>query len=85
MLLSPGPESIYRYESPWSRLAEYTQLVAIDLLGFAKSERRDASPRSLAAEEFATQSTRTQFTFARLKPAFIAPWIRPCAAGLRAA
>src|SRR5262249_13244573 len=31
LLLSPWPESVFAYESLWSRLAEATHLVAIDL------------------------------------------------------
>src|SRR5262245_45831992 len=34
LLLSPWPESILAYEPTWSRLAETTHLVAIDLPGF---------------------------------------------------
>jgi pimeloyl-ACP methyl ester carboxylesterase len=49
LLLSPWPESLYAYEATWSRLAEHVHLVAIDLPGFGKSERRDAlmSPRAM--------------------------------------
>jgi pimeloyl-ACP methyl ester carboxylesterase len=48
-LLSPCPESLYAFEPMWSRLAETTHLVAIDLPGFGRSERRDAlmSPRAV--------------------------------------
>src|SRR5262245_22945286 len=49
LLLSPWPESVFAYESMWSRLAETTHLVAIDLPGFGRSERRDTlmSPRAM--------------------------------------
>jgi len=49
LLLSPWPESIYCYEPTWSRLAEHVHLVAIDLPGFGRSERRDSlmSPRAM--------------------------------------
>ena len=49
LLLSPWPESVFAYEPIWSRLAEATHLVAIDLPGFGRSERRDAlmSPRAM--------------------------------------
>jgi pimeloyl-ACP methyl ester carboxylesterase len=49
LLLSPWPESPYAFEPIWSRLAEHTHLVAIDLPGFGRSERRDAlmSPRAM--------------------------------------
>jgi pimeloyl-ACP methyl ester carboxylesterase len=49
LLLSPWPESIYSYEPTWTRLAEHTHLVAIDLPGFGQSERRNSlmSPRAM--------------------------------------
>jgi pimeloyl-ACP methyl ester carboxylesterase len=49
LLLSPWPESVLCYEPIWSRLAETTHLVAIDLPGFGRSERKDTlmSPRAM--------------------------------------
>jgi pimeloyl-ACP methyl ester carboxylesterase len=49
LLLSPWPESILCYEPMWSRLAETTHLVALDLPGFGRSERKDSlmSPRAM--------------------------------------
>ena len=49
LLLSPWPESLLAFEPTWSRLAEHTHLVAIDLPGFGHSERRGAllSPRAM--------------------------------------
>jgi pimeloyl-ACP methyl ester carboxylesterase len=49
LLLSPWPESLFAFEPTWSRLAEHTHLVAIDLPGFGHSQRRDAllSPRAM--------------------------------------
>ena len=49
LLFSPWPESIYCYEPTWHRLAEHTHLLAIDLPGFAQSERRNSlmSPRAM--------------------------------------
>lgn len=49
LLLSPWPESLFAFAPTWSRLAEHTHLVAIDLPGFGHSERRDAlmSPRAM--------------------------------------
>jgi pimeloyl-ACP methyl ester carboxylesterase len=49
LLLSPWPESLYCYEPTWTRLAEHTHLVAIDLPGFGQSERRNdlMSPRAM--------------------------------------
>jgi len=49
LLLSPWPESVLAYEPTWSRLAETTHLVSIDLPGFGRSEQRDTlmSPRAM--------------------------------------
>ena len=49
LLLSPWPESLLAFDQAWSRLAERTHLVAIDLPGFGHSQRRDAllSPRAM--------------------------------------
>ena len=49
LLLSPWPESVFAYESIWSRLSQTTRLVAIDLPGFGRSERKDSlmSPRAM--------------------------------------
>jgi pimeloyl-ACP methyl ester carboxylesterase len=49
LLLSPWPESLFAFAPTWSRLADRTHLVAIDLPGFGHSERRDAlmSPRAM--------------------------------------
>ena len=49
LLLSPWPESIYAYEPTWTRLAQRTHLIAIDLPGFGHSERSDAlmAPRAM--------------------------------------
>lgn len=41
LLLSPWPESLLAFEPMWSRLAERTHLVAIDLPGFGRSQRCD--------------------------------------------
>jgi pimeloyl-ACP methyl ester carboxylesterase len=49
LLLSPWPESLLAFEPMWTRLAEHTRLVAIDLPGFGHSQRRAAllSPRAM--------------------------------------
>jgi pimeloyl-ACP methyl ester carboxylesterase len=52
LLLSPWPESIYCYEPTWARLAEHTHLVAMDLPGFGRSERRDSLMSPKAMGEF---------------------------------
>ena len=36
-----GQRALYAYEAMWTRLAEHAQLVAIDLPGFGRSERRN--------------------------------------------
>ena len=40
LLLNPWPESLFAWETIWSRLAETARLIAIDLPGFGQSERR---------------------------------------------
>jgi len=49
LLLSPWPESLLAFVPIWERLAEHTHLVAIDLPGFGRSQRRDEllSPRAM--------------------------------------
>jgi pimeloyl-ACP methyl ester carboxylesterase len=50
LLLSPWLESLLAFEPVWSPLAEHAQLVAIDLPGFGRSQRRGAllSPRAMS-------------------------------------
>lgn len=52
LLLSPWPESVYAYEAVWPTLARHAHLVAIDLPGFGRSERRDALMSPHAMGEF---------------------------------
>jgi pimeloyl-ACP methyl ester carboxylesterase len=49
LLLSPWPESLLAFVPTWERLAEHAHLVAIDLPGFGRSQRRDEllSPRAM--------------------------------------
>jgi len=70
LLLSPWPESLFAFAPMWSRLAERTHLVAIDLPGFGHSERRDAllSPRAMG--EFVI---RVADTFGLENPHVIGP------------
>lgn len=70
LLLSPWPESLFAYEATWSRLAEDTHLVAIDLPGFGHSEPRDAlwSPRAMG--EFVA---RVADAFGLEKPHVVGP------------
>ena len=66
LLLGPWPESLFAFAPTWSRLAQRTHLVAIDLPGFGHSERRDElmSPQAMGeflirvADEFGLE-TRT--------------------------
>src|ERR1700742_1323757 len=50
LLLNPWPESLFAWDTIWSRLARTARLVAIDLPGFGHSERRAdlLSPRAMA-------------------------------------
>jgi pimeloyl-ACP methyl ester carboxylesterase len=68
--LSPWPESIYAYEPTWTRLAQHTHLVAIDLPGFGQSERRNGlmSPRAMG--EFLV---RTADEFGLKQPHVVGP------------
>src|SRR4029453_14553661 len=70
LLLSPWPESIYAYEPTWTRLAQHTHLVAIDLPGFGQSERRNdlMSPRAMG--EF---PVRTAGEFGLKQPHVVGP------------
>src|SRR3954454_1406274 len=49
LLLNPWPESLFAWDTIWSRLARTARLVAIDLPGFGQSERRAEllSPRAM--------------------------------------
>jgi pimeloyl-ACP methyl ester carboxylesterase len=82
LLLSPWPESLLAFEPMWSRLAERTHLVAIDLPGFGRSQRRDAllSPRAMG--EFII---RAADTFGLASPHVIGPDIGTAAALFAAA
>jgi pimeloyl-ACP methyl ester carboxylesterase len=52
LMLNPWPESLYAYESLWAQLARHSHLVAVDLPGFGRSERRDALLSPSAMGEF---------------------------------
>jgi len=49
LLLNPWPESLFAWDTIWTRLAQTARLVAIDLPGFGQSERRAEllSPRPM--------------------------------------
>jgi pimeloyl-ACP methyl ester carboxylesterase len=70
LLLSPWPESVFAYEPIWSRLAETTHVVAVDLPGFGRSERRHALMTPRAMGEFIV---RVADAFGLVKPHVVAP------------
>ena len=70
LLFSPWPESVFAYEPTWSRLAETTHLVAVDLPGFGRSERRDELMTPRAMGEF---MVRVADAFRLEKPHVVAP------------
>lgn len=70
LLLSPWPESVFAYEPIWSRLADTTHVVAVDLPGFGRSERRDALMTPRAMGEFIV---RVADTFGLETPHLVAP------------
>jgi len=82
LLLSPWPESVFAYEPIWSRLAEQTHLVAVDLPGFGRSERRDALMSPRAMSDFIV---RLADAFRLQQPHIIAPDIGTSAALFAAA
>jgi pimeloyl-ACP methyl ester carboxylesterase len=70
LLFSPWPESVFAYEPIWSRLADTTHLVAVDLPGFGRSERKDALMTPRAMGEF---MVRVADVFHLHKPHVVAP------------
>jgi pimeloyl-ACP methyl ester carboxylesterase len=82
LLLSPWPESVFAYEPIWLRLAEQAHLVAIDLPGFGRSERRDALMAPRAMGEFIV---RVADAFRLDKPHVVGPDIGTSAALFAAA
>jgi pimeloyl-ACP methyl ester carboxylesterase len=82
LLLSPWPESVFAYEPTWSRLAEESHLVAIDLPGFGRSERRDALMTPRAMGEFIV---RVADAFGLEKPHLVGPDVGTSAALFAAA
>lgn len=51
LLLNPWPESLFAWDTIWTRLAQTARLLAIDLPGFGQSERRAEllSPRAMGS------------------------------------
>jgi len=70
LLFSPWPESVFAYEQVWSRLADTTHLVAVDLPGFGRSERKDGLMTPRAMGEF---MVRVADAFHLRKPHVVAP------------
>ena len=70
LLFSPWPESVFAYEPTWSRLAATTHLVAVDLPGFGRSERRDSLMTPRAMGDFIV---RVADAFRLEKPHVVAP------------
>jgi pimeloyl-ACP methyl ester carboxylesterase len=52
VLTSPWPESLYAFDRMWSRLSGIARLLAIDLPGFGRSERRTDLLSPMAMSEF---------------------------------
>src|ERR1700759_3061847 len=52
LLLNPWPESLFAWETIWTRLAQTARLVAIDLPGFGQSEGRPELLRPEAMGSF---------------------------------
>jgi pimeloyl-ACP methyl ester carboxylesterase len=70
MLLSPWPESIFAFEQAWPQLGEAAQLVAVDLPGFGRSERRESLMNPKAMGDFII---RIADAFELDKPHVVAP------------
>lgn len=70
LLLSPWPESLLAFDPTWARLAEHTHLVAIDLPGFGRSQRRDAL---LSPQAMGELVIRVADTFGLEKPHVVGP------------
>jgi len=70
LLFSPWPESVFAYEPMWWRLAGATHLVAVDLPGFGRSERRDGLMTPRAMGDF---MVRIADAFRLEKPHVVAP------------
>jgi pimeloyl-ACP methyl ester carboxylesterase len=82
LLTSPWPESLYAYEALWSRLGERAHLIAIDLPGFGRSERRNELMSPPAMGEFLV---RVADAFGLESPHVIGPDVGTAAALFAAA
>ena len=70
LLLSPWPESVFAYEATWSRLTEAAHVVAIDLPGFGRSERKDTLMSPCAMGDFVV---RVADAFGLRQPHLVGP------------
>src|ERR1700751_379103 len=70
ILLSPWPESLFTFEQMWPRLAEHAHLVAIELPGFGRSERRNDLLRPSTMGEFVAQVVKE---FGLMRPHAVDP------------
>src|SRR5271156_6586188 len=52
VLTSPWPESLYAFERVWPRLSRTARLLAVDLPGFGRSQRRISLLSPMAMSEF---------------------------------
>jgi pimeloyl-ACP methyl ester carboxylesterase len=52
LMFNPWPESLFAYEPIWRLLSIHARLIAVDLPGFGKSERRDELLSPQAMSEF---------------------------------
>ena len=82
LLTSPWPESVYAVAPIWSSLADVARLVAVDLPGFGRSERRDDLLSPQAMGEFLA---RLVGEWGLEKPHIVAPDIGTSAALFAAA
>ncbi|ORW84660.1 hypothetical protein AWB92_02030 [Mycobacterium sp. IEC1808] len=70
MLLSPWPESLYAFESAWPQLTQVAHVIAVDLPGFGRSERREELMNPKAMGEFIV---RIADALGLAKPHVVAP------------
>ena len=52
LMFNPWPESLFAFEPIWAELSSHSHLIAVDLPGFGKSERRDELLSPQAMSEF---------------------------------
>jgi pimeloyl-ACP methyl ester carboxylesterase len=52
LMFNPWPESLFAFEPVWAELSSHSHVIAVDLPGFGKSERRDELLSPQAMSEF---------------------------------